>query len=271
MRERSLSPPRGDRRRPDTFRDPTDHPPPERRGQGGTDDSSETLSIDSRLVGLLIGRQGETLRTVEADTATRIQFLDCPEPQTRLCKITGNKMARDYAKDEINRLVRENSTSSRPAVGLAEWPPRNSAGPQSGEKSLQIMVPDHTVGLIIGRGGETIQDLQERSGCHVNIKDKSLNGLRPVNLTGPTRAAERAKSLIMEIVESDSKQSANSHQQQPYPPPRESRGPAYGGDDSFGGPSAKLTDSFFVPKDAVGMIIGKGKKLRPVPNAFVAS
>ena len=261
MRERSFSPQRPGRRRTDTYRDGNDHPPPERRGQGG-EDNSETWSIDSRLVGLIIGRQGETLRGVEAETETRIQFLDCPEPQTRLCKITGNKMARDYAKDEINRLVRENSTSSRPPVGLMEWPPRNSsAGGQhpGGEKSLQIMVPDRTVGLIIGRGGETIQDLQERSGCHVNIKDKSMNGLRPVKLTGPARAAERAKSLIMEIVDSDSRNSANS--QQNYPPSRDSRGHGYGGGgDSYGGPSAKVTDSFFVPKDAVGMIIGKGKK-----------
>jgi far upstream element-binding protein len=106
------------------------------------------------------------------------------------------------------------------------------------------MVPDRTVGLIIGRRGETIKDLQERSGCHVNIEDKNLNGLRPVNLTGPPRATEKAKGLIMDIVESDSNQHSN-------PPPREMRGhgPSDAGD--------KLTDSFFIPKDAVGMIIGK--------------
>ena len=59
----------------------------------------------------------------------------------------------------------------------------NIQPPRDNEKSTQIMVPDKTVGLIIGRGGETIKDLQERSGCHVNIvgENKSINGLRPVN------------------------------------------------------------------------------------------
>ncbi|KAL1959526.1 hypothetical protein VTO42DRAFT_1971 [Malbranchea cinnamomea] len=246
-RERSFSP------RPAGRRDPYSPPPnrqynrspPVRRGPGG-DDSSETLSLDSRLVGLVIGRQGETLRKVEADTQARVQFLECPEPHTRLCRITGSKAAREDAKAEINRIIRENATGSRPTTGLCEWPPRDSSGMQSDEKFVQIMVPDRTVGLIIGRGGETIQDLQERSGCHVNIKDKSINGLRPVNLTGPARATERAKNLIMEIVESDTWQMAN-------PSHRDSR-PS----ESAAGPGEKVNDSFFVPKDAVGMIIGKG-------------
>lgn len=59
--------------------------------------------------------------------------------------------------------------------------------------------------MIIGRGGETIRDIQDKSGCHVNIvgEAKSQNGQRPVNLIGSVAAAEHAKRLIMEIVESD--------------------------------------------------------------------
>ena len=61
--------------------------------------------------------------------------------------------------------------------------------------------------LLIGRGGETIKDLQERSGCHVNIlgESKSVSGLRPVNLIGSPEAVRVAKDLILEIVDSDNK------------------------------------------------------------------
>jgi rRNA processing protein Krr1/Pno1 len=122
---------------------------------------------------------------------------------------------------------------------------------------MQIMVPDRTVGLIIGRGGETIRDLQERSGCHVNIvgEQKSVNGLRPVNLIGSREAAAKAKDLIMEIVESDSKSAATKDR---VPASRDGgRDPGYGG--GFGGAVAdKINDSIFVPSEAVGMIIGKG-------------
>jgi rRNA processing protein Krr1/Pno1 len=123
---------------------------------------------------------------------------------------------------------------------------------------MQIMVPDRTVGLIIGRGGETIRDLQERSGCHVNIvgEQKSVNGLRPVNLIGSREAAARAKDLIMEIVESDSKSGAATKDR--VPAPRDGgRDAGYGA--VYGGAVAdKTNDSIFVPSEAVGMIIGKG-------------
>jgi far upstream element-binding protein len=113
------------------------------------------------------------------------------------------------------------------------------------------MVPDRTVGLIIGRGGETIRDLQERSGCHVNIvgENKSINGLRPVNLIGSVQAQQRAKDLIMEIVESDTKNMGGKG-------PDGGRHP--GRDDPYAGGQDKLNDSIMVPGEAVGMIIGKG-------------
>jgi far upstream element-binding protein len=112
------------------------------------------------------------------------------------------------------------------------------------------MVPDRTVGLIIGRGGETIRDLQERSGCHVNIvgENKSVNGLRPVNLIGNPTAAARAKELIMEIVDSDTKLGDAGQ-----PPPSNRRD-----FDPYGGGAGKISESIHVPSDAVGMIIGKG-------------
>jgi far upstream element-binding protein len=125
---------------------------------------------------------------------------------------------------------------------------------------MQIMVPDRTVGLIIGRGGETIRDLQERSGCHVNIvgEQKSVNGLRPVNLIGSRESAARAKDLIMEIVESDSKSLANKDRAPPQREPARDAGyGGYGGGGSGGG-GDKINDSIFVPSEAVGMIIGKG-------------
>ena len=120
------------------------------------------------------------------------------------------------------------------------------------------MVPDRTVGLIIGRGGETIRDLQERSGCHVNIvgENKSVNGLRPVNLIGSPAAAAHAKELIMEIVDSDTKQMDGSNQQQPHHQQNQRRDfdpYSGGGGGGGGGGGNKINDSIMVPSDAVGM------------------
>ena len=235
----------------------------------GDDSGVEIIPIEAGVVGLIIGRQGETLRRVEAETGTRIQFLTGPEAggPMRQCKLTGPRGARDDAKADIFRIIEENGKAVGHSVsGRAPPPPdRNMDGGmgsgvkqvsthqpalRTGEDATQIMVPNRTVGLIIGRGGETIRDLQERSQCHVNIvgEEKSISGLRPVNLIGTPSAAAMAKELIMEIVESDTKSQAN----QQGGMPRENPGlPVIGGGE-------KINDRIIVPSEAVGMIIGKG-------------
>ncbi|KAI9820710.1 MAG: hypothetical protein M1827_005080 [Pycnora praestabilis] len=288
-RERSFSPGSRGRVPVNTFSPPPsrgfggrgDRSPPG-RGSGGEGDNVETIMIDSGLVGLIIGRQGENLRRVETDTGTRVQFITGPDATgpSRHCKITGSRAARADAKAEIYRIIDENGNgpkagalqldrNARGSSGGSNKPAAFGSGHQpalrDGEDSMQIMVPDRTVGLIIGRGGETIRDLQERSGCHVNIvgEQKSVNGLRPVNLIGSAQAAAMAKELIMEIVDSDTKSLAAQG-----PPARDAgRGGGYGGfggggGDGYGGGVGgggdKINDTIIVPSEAVGMIIGKG-------------
>ena len=267
-RERSFSPgPRG-RVPPGVF------PPTYGRGYAtrdrspprGADDNVESVSIESNLVGLIIGRQGENLRGVEAETGCRVQFITGPDETGpyRQCKLTGTPVARAQAKAEINRIIDDSGMAANARAAAErprDGPPGRATSHQlalrDGDDSMQIMVPDRTVGLIIGRGGETIRDLQERSGCHVDIvgEQKSVNGLRPVNLTGPREAAARARDLIMEIVESDSKSQAGKDralaQREPARDASHSNG--YGG-----GGAAGDKDSVFVPSETVNMIIGKG-------------
>ncbi|TVY46404.1 Far upstream element-binding protein [Lachnellula occidentalis] len=268
-RERSFSPgPRG-RAAAGAFSPPQNNSgyTRQRSPPRGGDENVESISIESNLVGLIIGRQGENLRRVESETGCRVQFITGPDETGpfRECKITGPRARRADAKAEINRIINDSGlagtappTSDRPS---REPPAARSAHQpvlRDGEDSMQIMVPDKTVGLIIGRGGETIRDLQERSGCHVNIvgEQKSVNGLRPVNLIGSREAAAIAKEMIMEIVESDSKSTATKERAPAQRDPGRDAG--YGGGHGGGGSGDKITDSIYVPSEAVGMIIGKG-------------
>lgn len=271
-RDRSLSPgPRGGRQ---GFSPRGGSGPPRDRSPRGGDDNTETMEIESSLVGLIIGRQGENLRRVEQDTHSRVQFVPASSPhdQMRTCRITGPRARRREAVAAINRIIEDSGMGAVARAGLDSGR-NNSRGPaqaaqaaplKDGEENLQIMVPDRTVGLIIGRGGETIRDLQERSGCHVNIvgENKSVNGLRPVNLIGTPEAAMHAKDLILEIVESDSR---NGGQGGNRPPPRHDN-MRDGGGGGAGGVD-KVNDSIYVPSEAVGMIIGKGgETIREMQN-----
>ncbi|EXJ64753.1 hypothetical protein A1O7_01091 [Cladophialophora yegresii CBS 114405] len=248
-RDRSLSP-RAAPYSPGRFRD--DRSPG--RDQGG-EGESEILPLDKGVVGLIIGRSGENLRRVENTTGARVQFMDGPEvpgPQ-RHCRITGTRAARAAAKNEIFRIIDDNEVSKRGGPAQEKVRHQSKVTTTKEGDSLQMMVPDRTVGLIIGRGGETIRDLQDRSGCHVNIvgENKSINGMRPVNLIGSASAQQYARDLILEIVESDQKGISvkDLHRE---------REDSHGGGAGAGGGGGKINDSIVVPGDAVGMIIGKG-------------
>lgn len=266
--------------------------------QGGGDSGSEVITVDSSSVGLIIGRGGENLRRVEGETGARVQFITGPDSNSaqRQCRISGSAKQRADAKREIFRVAEENPKSGVSSAPLAGAAGRNQAAAglpplREGEKSLQIMVPDRTVGLIIGRGGETIRDLQERSGCHVNIvgETKSINGLRPVNLIGTHASAMKAKELILEVVESDTRAGPNAVQSRdhgrggydPYAAPPPVAAAPYGqymygapapapalpmGGGGGGGGGDRISETIQVPSEAVGMIIGKGT-LHDSPSA----
>lgn len=66
----------------------------------------------------------------------------------------------------------------------------------------EMMVPGHKVGLIIGKGGETIKQLQERSGAKIIIIQDSPEAAheKPLRITGDPGAVEAAKELVTEIL-----------------------------------------------------------------------
>ncbi|PUU76432.1 hypothetical protein B9Z19DRAFT_1129768 [Tuber borchii] len=295
-RERSYSPPRRGGPPGAGTGNPYSPPPARAERYGGghrarsPPPDAEQMNIESSLVGLIIGRGGETLRRVEQETGARVQFLtngqDRDSGGERVCNIQGTRPQIGAARRAIEQIIAENGPSGGgmggPSGGASGRGKFSGSGGQpnlrDGEDSIQILVPDRTVGLIIGRGGETIRDIQDKSGCHVNIvgEAKSQNGQRPVNLIGSPQAAEDAKRLIMEIVESDNAGtgplSGMSRPERGGPPGGggggggggyygghgDSGGGGGGGRGGGGGSEGRLTETIRVPIDAVGMIIGKG-------------
>lgn len=285
-RSRSRSPPRRDAYNANPYRDERREDPrrgsyrrspsPDRNFRGSRDPApgyrandgeTETIRVKSALVGLIIGRNGENLRKIETESGARVQFIQAKDSHVpeRQATISGTTRSRENAKTAIFSIIDENggqSVSQEKGAYTAGMPGRakvNLPALREGEASTQIMVPDKTVGLIIGRGGETIKDLQERSGCHVNIvgENKSMNGLRPVNLIGSERATATAKELILEIVESDSRSNSGSNAM-PSNRDRGYGGHERGGGGGGGGGRDHVEKTIHVPSEAVGMIIGKG-------------
>lgn len=101
----------------------------------------------------------------------------------------------------------------------------------------EVMVPGPKVGLVIGKGGETIKMLQEKTGAKmVIIQDGPGQELeKPLRISGDPQKVEHAKQLVYELIqEKDPFFNNRSYNQ-----------------------GSEQTE-IFVPKIAVGVVIGKG-------------
>jgi far upstream element-binding protein len=128
----------------------------------------------------------------------------------RVANILGSDSQVSAARAAINELVESSiaskgSGSRREGHGGGQSSRNKDANLAPGTTKFTFTVPDKCVGLIIGRGGESINEIQRRSGARVNIvpESQSVNGRRPVNLFGSEEANKRAKELIEVIVRQD--------------------------------------------------------------------
>lgn len=214
-------------------------------------------------VGLIIGKNGETLKRLERMSDCKITFspltaanpADMPE---RKVFVTGLPDDVGHCK----RLVLEKINEGPPmviAAGAAPPPmPPGSVVPVQLPNGVSLQVPIHRdekgtilpmehlfipnnkVGLIIGRGGETIKDIQDRSEARIYIApDASMtpdfSTERFIAVSGTDEAILIAKQMLEDVLEG--------------------RTPLLSAGNSA--EIGKITISLVMPDEVVGMVIGK--------------
>jgi len=173
-------------------------------GPGGT--TTEIIMVPDKMVGLIIGRGGEQITRLQAESGCKIQMAqDSQGMPERQCTLTGAPGAIAQARASIERII-ANEGSGPPRMGGGGGGPGGhmggGGGGMSGGGCFEMSVPGHKVGLIIGKGGETIKQLQERSGAKIIIIQDSaeLANEKPLRITGDPNAVETAKQLVTEIL-----------------------------------------------------------------------
>lgn len=189
------------------------------------------IYIPAHRAGLIIGHHGESLKRIEKISQCKVQF----DPQTssdgdRRVVIIG------FPEDveEAKRLIGEKSEEA----AETRFP------------TIHMRIPQNRVGLVIGRGGETIRELQERSGARINVQPENQvdswgNNERAVYITGDEASIRRAQDLINEMVAG--------------------HGRGVGG----GGPPGAPRNAVIIkiPENSVGAVIGKrAETLRTLQN-----
>uniref|UniRef100_A0AAY4BAS4 K Homology domain-containing protein n=1 Tax=Denticeps clupeoides TaxID=299321 RepID=A0AAY4BAS4_9TELE len=199
------------------------------------------FKVPDGMVGFIIGRGGEQISRLQQESGCKIQIApDSGGMPERSVTLTG-------APDSIltaKRLLSEIVEKGRPAPAF-----HHNDGP--GMSVQEVLIPASKAGLVIGKGGETIKQLQERAGVKmVMIQDGPQNtgADKPLRISGDPFKVQQAKEMVMDLI-----------RDQGF---REQRG-EYGSRMGGGGESLDVP----VPRFAVGIVIGRnGEMIKKIQN-----
>ncbi|KAI3512978.1 hypothetical protein L1887_20301 [Cichorium endivia] len=169
--------------------------------------TSRRMEVPSNKVGVLIGKGGDTIRTLQYSSGARIQITRDseadPDSLTRPVELIGSLENINKAERLIKDVIAEAEAGGSPSLVARGYSAHSSGG--SGEQ-VHIQVPNEKVGVIIGKGGETIKNLQTRSGARIqlipqHLPDGDQSRERTVRVTGDRKQIETAKELIKEVMD----------------------------------------------------------------------
>jgi len=155
----------------------------------------ESINVPSERVGQIIGKGGMKIREIQEKAQVRMDIAKESNPTTphlREIKLTGSKEGIQKCKKLLEELYAEVDIR----VG--------------GSPDRTIEIPISVVGLIVGRGGETIRRIIEETKCIIQIqknedwrvsrRNQPKPGNQNVYLKGDTEALDKAEKTIRDLV-----------------------------------------------------------------------
>jgi transcription antitermination factor NusA-like protein len=165
-------------------------------------DESETSSrlyipVAARFAGSVIGKNASVVHELENETRARIKLsregtkVETPTEIFRFVTVEGSGAEIRHAYSRIMDKVEDAKNRAR-------------AEAKNGNLfKVPLSVPDHLIGVIIGRGGKVLQNLQDDTGTKIHIEhsgkdDRSQASVRLVEISGDHAKVEAAQKIIVE-------------------------------------------------------------------------
>ncbi|MEN2500085.1 MAG: Far upstream element-binding protein 3 [Marteilia pararefringens] len=210
------------------------------------------MNVPINLCGLIIGKQGETIKKLQAETGVKIELIqDSAEKNTAFkpLRFTGYQEKVQSAIETVKTYLINHGDIKLMSSILSSEP---------GLITEHIRVPKLAVGAVIGRSGETIRDIALLSGAKVQFDKEELmqpqdsrnGGDKTCIIVGTHEAVEAAKLKVIDIIN----QSVRLNQPSAVP--------------TVG---KEIQTEFPIPFDKIGMVIGKsGSTIREI-NAITGA
>lgn len=183
------------------------------------------VEVPNNKVGVVIGKSGDTIRYLQTNSGAKIQITKDantdPHSSTRLVELVGTLESISKAEQLIRDVLAESEAGGSPSLVA-----RGFITP--GGEQLEIQIPTEKVGVIIGKGGETIKNLQRKSGARMqllppHLPDGDSSKERTVRIVGNKKQVESARELIKGVLnQSPFRPSplSGAHNQHPFRGPR---------------------------------------------------
>lgn len=155
------------------------------------------LRVEQRFVGSLIGRAGETISEIKAQSGAIVQF----DQETAwrgysILRVSGSGSCVRRATSLIDARLAELKAEE------PQQPGRTGAGREargSREETMELLVEHRFVGSLIGKGGETINGVKESSGASVSFdREPPHKGFGLLRVTGSAESVAKACALVDE-------------------------------------------------------------------------
>ncbi|KAI3384544.1 hypothetical protein SNEBB_003611 [Seison nebaliae] len=176
-----------------------------------------TLDIPGNKCGLVIGRSGDTIKKLAERFSVKLMIVQentsC-NVMSKPLRISGDRKQVELAEHAVRELISRGNEGS--GKGFNPGIPNNNN--MNGVKTSILTVPAEKAGMVIGKGGETIREINRKSGAFVEIRKDSQSATEKVfDVRGTIDQIQTAIQLIRNKIWNNGQVSMMNRQEQPFP------------------------------------------------------
>ena len=163
------------------------------------------MMIPGNLVARIIGKGGEVIKSLQEETGAKIVIIQDSKEYAleKPLRITGGLENVEMARNRVEQVL---EAETQKLQGLKKgWSPsnlnnNNIHGCYDSTPSFDITevvsIPSSKVGLLMGKGGETIRQICMASGAHCQLDKFAPEGAREKNIVIKGRPANVQKAKV---------------------------------------------------------------------------